>query len=626
MVWSLVTLVKSRGLRHPGWVFAFSVLSGLGILTRTVTFAYFLVPALLAGVYGVFAALRREDDGPGLGALCANLLMALVVTVGVFAPWYYANLEPFYDYWSNKEISGTRGPLTNFAPPPPATTDPTAATALMADQSSYARFFRTVSEKAANPPVAWIRYPVYLVNEGVFATLAALALLGMVFAPLRAQFRTLPVAFLYLWLLGSWVFFSLIIRSATARYGLPMAPAVAFFAALFILALPGRWVRFTAGAMLSVVLLVQYAMLTIQPMGPNSRVGIPVTYPKEVAHHFTGQDLVVFKDHLCLGFSYASLGAPETNNFQEHLIEAMLRHEKSLPVRTGQFANYQKLNVRGLEFHERHYWPGDNPYRLATLAPEDIPERQLTMIHMGTEPEHLLPRLGETDYVVYEAPMAQPEMAANYQTFFENRGFEQIETFDVPAFGPVAGSRYGILARKLVGELVPVTEDSVAAMSLYEIHDLKYSADFQRLSPELRALAQSTFQTKLQAVATPFQLNEAMTFMTAETTRVDATTYRFRLVFQVNKALDRDWRMLFHGFVTPENLPLLPTDKQAQGYMDWNFDPQPPATTWVPGDFVILTNQIVAAPLQWKFKFGLFQDETLFGRTAALQVMDLGAM
>jgi hypothetical protein len=37
-----------------------------------------------------------------------------------------------------------------------------------------------------------------------------------------------------------------------------------------------------------------------------------------------------------------------------------------------------------------------------------------------------------------------------------------------------------------------------------------------------------------------------------------------------------------------------------------------------------LTNQIVAEPLHWQFKFGLFQGEALFGRTATLQVMDLG--
>jgi hypothetical protein len=98
------------------------------------------------------------------------------------------------------------------------------------------------------------------------------------------------------------------------------------------------------------------------------------------------------------------------------------------------------------------------------------------------------------------------------------------------------------------------------------------------------------------------------------------------MVFQVHKALDRNWRMLFHGFVSPENLSRLPADKQAQGYVDWNFDPQPPATEWVPGDFVILTNQIVAEPLQWQFKFGLFQDEVLFGRTGLLKVMDLGAI
>jgi hypothetical protein len=629
VVWSIFALVKSDGLRHPGWVLLFAVLNGLGILTRTVTFAYVLVPAILTGLVGIVATLRRESYEPGWGTLAVNVAMALVVTVGIFAPWYCTHLEPFYDYWSNKEISGTRGPLTNFAPPPPvnaedAATD--AAPTLMADQSTYARFVRTVSEKAANPPVAWIRYPVYLVNDGLFAVLAGLALLGMAIAPLRAQFRTLPLVCMYLWILGSWGFFSVILRSATPRYGLPVAPALALFAALAILALPGRWIRMTAGAMLSIVLLFQYALLTIQPMGPNARLDIPVTFPPDKAHYFTDPGLVVFKDNLALGFSYARLGAPEPENYQERLLQAMMKHEKELPVRTGQFANYQKLNARGLEFHERHYWPGDNPYRLPSLAPEDIPERRLTMIHMGTEPDQLLPRLGETDYIVFEAPAARPEIAAGYQAFFEARGYALIESFDEPEFGWVPAARYGVLARKLQGELVPVTADSIAAMSLYDIHELKYSADFQRLSPELRALAQSTFQARLQAVATPFQLNDAVTFMAADTTRVDATTYRVRMVFQVHKALDRNWRMLFHGFVSPENLSRLPADKQAQGYVDWNFDPQPPATEWVPGDFVILTNQIVAEPLQWQFKFGLFQDEVLFGRTGLLKVMDLGAI
>jgi hypothetical protein len=345
-----------------------------------------------------------------------------------------------------------------------------------------------------------------------------------------------------------------------------------------------------------------------------------------VKHHFTEQEVVIFKPYLALGAAYARLGAPEQENIQERLIGIMLKHERELPVRRGAFANYQKLNVRGLEFHERHYWPGENPYRLPTLPAEEVPERRLTMIHMGTAPEHLLPLLADTEYIVYQAPMNPPETASAYVAFFEARGYTLLETFDEPAFGLLPAERYGVLARKLEGELVPVTAESIAAMSLYDIHALKYSADFQRLSPDLRALAQSTFEAKLQAVATPFQLNDSVTFMTAETTRVDNTTYQFRLVFQVHKALDRNWRMLFHGFVAPENLPRLPVEKQGQGYVDWNFAPQPPTTEWVPGDYVVLTHQIVAEPLVWQFKFGLFEGDTLFGRTALLQVMDLGAI
>lgn len=625
VVWSLFALIKSQGLRHPGWAFCFALLNGLGILTRTVTFAYFVVPAALTAVTGVIAAFRREPGEPGPGTLAINLAMILVVSVGIFAPWYYTNLEPFYNYWANKEISGRLGPITNFAPPPEYTAADSPATPL-ADQSSYARIFRTVSEKIADPPIAWIRYPVYLVNDGLFAVLAGLALLGMLIAPFRARFRSMSLACLYLCIMGSWVFFSLVIRSATPRYGLPVAPALSLFAALFILALPGHWIRLTAAGILSFVLLFQYALLTLQPMGPDAHLGIPATFPAEEARHFTDPDLVVFKDHLALGFSYAHLGAPEKENYQERLLEAMIRHERELPVRTGAFANYQKLNVRGLEFHERHYWPGNNPYRLPSLRPEEIPERRLTMIHMGTEPEQLLPRLPETDYIVYEAPAASPDIATAYQAFFESRGFVTIESFEEPAFGWVHATRFGVLARKLEGELVPVTAESIAAMTLYDIHALKYSADFQHLTPELRTLAQQTFEAKLQAVATPFQLNDAVTFMAADTARVDPKTYRFRLIFKIDKALDRNWRMLFHGFVAPENIARLPADKQAQGYVDWNFDPHPPATEWVPGDYVILTNQIMAEPMAWQFKFGLFQGDKLYGRTALLQTMDLGTI
>ncbi|MDP2324303.1 MAG: hypothetical protein Q8N51_09775, partial [Gammaproteobacteria bacterium] len=135
-----------------------------------------------------------------------------------------------------------------------------------------------------------------------------------------------------------------------------------------------------------------------------------------------------------------------------------------------------------------------------------------------------------------------------------------------------------------------------------------------------------TFETKLQAVATPFQLNEAVTFMTADVSRIDPQTYRFRLVFQVHKALDRDWRMLFHGFVEEADLQQLPPEKQAQGYLDWNFDPLPPATEWAPGDYVVLSHQIVAPPLVFQFKFGLFHEDILFGRTGLLKTMDLGAI
>ena len=135
-----------------------------------------------------------------------------------------------------------------------------------------------------------------------------------------------------------------------------------------------------------------------------------------------------------------------------------------------------------------------------------------------------------------------------------------------------------------------------------------------------------TFETKLAAIANPFALSPGVTFMAAEVTRLADGMFQFRLVFHVEAAMDRDWRMLFHGFVKEEDVPRLPEEKQAQGYMDWNFAPNPPTSTWEAGKYVVLTHAIEATPMVYQIKFGLFQESTLFGQTALLKPMDLSAI
>src|SRR5690606_39004001 len=113
----------------------------------------------------------------------------------------------------------------------------------------------------------------------------------------------------------------------------------------------------------------------------------------------------------------------------------------------------QKLNLRGMELHQEHFWPGDHPYSQSPLPPDQQPERRLQLIHMGLEPEHLLARLPETDYILYQADAAEPEVAEGYIAYFAERGFEPVTSFTVPAFGWVPARINGVLARKLEGEL-----------------------------------------------------------------------------------------------------------------------------------------------------------------------------
>ncbi|MCF6285943.1 MAG: glycosyltransferase family 39 protein, partial [Candidatus Hydrogenedentes bacterium] len=561
VVWAIVALVRSEGFLRPGWTFFFAVLNGLGILFRTITFAYLIAPAILAALIGLVRLFARRKTGqPGdtkLGDWVVNIVMALTVTVGIFAPWYYTNLEPFHSYWANKEIGGRIGPLTSFVPSSdlvtPAVSTPSEApqsvsivAPIKAPTHSTEQTLEYALNKVKHPAVAWIRYPVYLANNGLFLTLSILALLGMVLVFLRKQFRTTALLYLYAWIIGSWFFFSVQLRSGTPRYGVPVVPALALFAAFFVLALPGRWFRQGVAVLLGAVLIAQYGNMTVQSLG---NVILPVRAPvlTAEARHFIDDGLVLYKDNLTLGFSYSHLGVPQTDNYKERLMEAMLAHEKTLPVREGKYAQYQKLGLRGMPLYEQHYWPGENPYRLASLTPEDMPERRVRLIHMGLEPEHLLSRLSETDYILYQVDAAHPETAKSYEAYFGERGFSPVTSFEVPSFGWVPKTINGVLARQVTGELVPVTAASIPAMNLYDLHELSESADFARLTPALQGLVQSNFKTKLDAIATPFPLNEAVTFMAAEVTKTGDDTFRFRLVFRVDQALDRDWSMFFHG-------------------------------------------------------------------------------
>lgn len=80
------------------------------------------------------------------------------------------------------------------------------------------------------------------------------------------------------------------------------------------------------------------------------------------------------------------------------------------------------------------------------------------------------------------------------------------------------------------------------------------------------------------------------------------------------------------GVVPEADVPRLPTEKQPQGYLDWNIEPQPPTGDWRPGSYVILSQSIEAPPMTYQFNFGFALEGTTFGQTAFLKTMDLGAI
>lgn len=666
VVWSIYALLRSDGFRNLGWVVFFGLLTGLGILTRTVTFLYYLVPAAVVFVFGLIAARRRADAEPGQsagpGRLVLHGIVAVAMSAVIFAPWYFHNLEQFYNYWVYEHPGGTGGPLTvsletSGRETAPATqpTSPPVAEEEPPTAGAEIRLDGLVAAHPAAKPVTWAdrlrglierrqpwtRYLVHVVNNNLFLPLSLLALAGILLVLFAERFRSFPAIMLLLWATGGYVLMTALIKYSVARYALPVAPALGMLAALPVIALRRRAWRVAAMCALAVYLVFVYGNLTFASYGPVARAYAPVVLDADIQKSYDDPGLAIYKDTLTYGYSFSGLGpaaresySPDDTvntvqqcNFQARLLRAMARQERRRKVLTGQYANYMRLGreMRGMELMERHFWPPPNPYLDRSIPPEEIPPRRLRSARMAYTTEDLVAKLPQTDYVAYAVVAPDEAQEIAWQRFLKERGFELVERFTIERFGCVPARTYGLMARKETAIITIDSTDDIDRLNLFELYDLKSSLQFPRLRPDMQEYTVRRFVELLQQqhYPPPQQINEYLTYIGAEIAQIHENEFRFWFIFQVHQRIEKNWRVFLHGRVTTEYLHFLAEDKRTQGYEDWNFNPDPPTSDWPAGDYVIITRTIMPAAIPYTFKLGFFtREDGDFGRGVNVGMVD----
>lgn len=622
-VWALYALLRTRYLQHTGWVLAFAVLNGFAALARTQTFLFYLLPSVVLAVLGFVSVFRFRPtpsvNGPALRRLLLNLSVTVVVSLGVAVPWHARNLDHLYDFWTRDHQGGTGGPIALFQPQAPKSQAPFSATEseplpaassegeetgsfVRAENHPLRRSFWPVFQRFQNPRIPWIRYPMHLLNNGFFLPLFVLSLLGMGTALLLGKFRNETVVALILGVLGSWVAMTLVFKYSNPRYALPVAPSLALFSVIPLLAVPRTWLRRILMGFTAAALVTQFVLLSFLPVG---RIDITCSIDPPARELFHDPGLVLYKDELVISDAYCPMGPPLQENFKDRLFDALIRAEAKRSSLDASFANYQRLGVRGMEFDEKHYWSKPNPYLRTDLPAELIPKRKLRSIGMGYAAEEMLPGLASTDYIVYGIEQGQSAQESAWLEFFNHRGFSPVERFLTERHGRVPACVFGVLGRQ-PDQITSV--EQIDKLGKYDLCLALESPAFLNWREELAEYAAVRFDKLLRRDFAPQEICKQFTCVAADLVRSEETTYTYSFIFHVKEALNDDWNVFLQGEVEPENSAALPAWRQGKGSMFWQITPDPPTSTWKTDHFVVVTKRLHNAhPIPYKMSCGFYQ-------------------
>lgn len=651
IVWVMYALVRCKGFTRLGWSAAFAVLNGFALLARTTAALYYFVPAFVVFAGGLYLVFRHGENRrfslDAAAGLLANAIVVVILSAAVCGPWYLVHGRQFYAYWMDPSVSGKSAALAITRSEPEAERDAgkdAAAPVTEADGVNRDEKEQAQAPAPGNVPasgkwrfalqrrIPWVRYPVFVINNAVFLPMFCLFLLGLPLCAACGRFRQHALPWLLLcWVLGSYVFLTLLLSYATPRYALQALPALAVISALPALALPQGLLRRALQCLYAAVLLFQYGNLTVHAYAAAPEAKIPVYVDREFQKAYDDSGLYFYKSVLHGSFSYARMEAPTKENFKDRLFFAMLREEQKQPY-CGIEANYVRLNIRGMLLDQEHFWldnAGPNPFRRRDIPPELTPYRNLRNCGWGKKLEDVRPILGMTDYVAYTTEGITEENERSWLDALSAEGFAPVERFQEPRSGMVPARYFGLLAHAPREPLPGArTAPEIKALDLAELYKLRHSAAFSRFVPELREMIVTEARSRLEQIGASVPLKDHVDFYNARVEHEADDLYRITLFLYNRQAMSRDYRLLLQGRVSPEVMALYFNDHTGNHYeYQLSGEPMPSTRLWPENEAVIVRILVGLHPVPTQLSIALYEPGgSILGNIINLGGVDLAGI
>lgn len=652
VVWTMYALLKSACFSSVRWSALFGLMNGLALLTRTTAVLYYLVPGFVVLCAAVYLLFERRDGAwrfnqAGLARLALNGLLIVMITLAVCSPWYIAHGGQFYKHWMKPQKGGAGAPIsfltydkaetaTTAIPTPAKKEDKSPEEERTVDAAPKGEADEAPAPEAGKQPdttapsavapdaggwrlllqrkVGWIRYPVFVINNAVFLPMFFLGLAGMIVVLACSRFRgKFPAWVLLCWLLGSYAVLTIALSFAAPRYAMQALPALAILSALPVLALPGKRLRPGAMILYLAVLLFQYGNLTVHAYGPLAEAKVPIILDTKYQRVYDDPGLYFYKSVLHASSAYGCMQAPVKENAKDRLFFTMLKAEQERPF-YGIEGNYARLNIRGMILDEEHFWldgNGRNPFRRKDIPPELTPYRNLRHYGWGKDIDSILPVIELVDYVAYTTEDITPEKEQAWLRTLEGKGFEVIDRFFEPRFGMVRERYCGLLARK-GGRPIPrpESENDLWKLNLEQLYRVRYSAVFQRMTPEMQKSLVSRMAAVFSKTGKATRMNGNIDFRGFAVEPIREGLFGINLVLYVREPVTINYRMLFRGIVDTENMATWFNSKNGKpGEFRWRFEPTPSPRSWPENDYVMLRFPLEVPPIPYRMSFGFFSQE-----------------